>query len=103
MNDLSKHIIIRCPKCGYEYLASEIFYPEYILGRSTDITRDENGKIIFLGDGYEPEFEEDWECDHCGCNFKAKLNIKSETIYDNIYDFSDDYKISIDDDKETLF
>ena len=57
MNDLKKHIIIKCPKCGYEYLASEIFYPDDLLGGSTDILRDENGKIIFLGNGKEPSLE----------------------------------------------
>ena len=46
MNDLSKHIIIKCPKCGYEYLASEIFYPEDLLGTCNNIIRDENGKIL---------------------------------------------------------
>lgn len=103
INDLNKHVIIRCPKCGYEYLASEIFYPEDLLGKSTDIIRDDNGKIIFLGNGEEPELTENWECEHCGCEFQAKLNIKGETIYDNNYDFSDDYQIAIDDDKESLF
>lgn len=103
INDLNKHVIIKCPKCGYEYLASEIFYPEGILGNSTDIVRDEKGKIIFLNSGEEPEVEEKWECEHCGCEFKAKLNIKGETIYDNLYDFSEDYNICTEDDKESLF
>ena len=67
INDLNKHVIIRCPKCGYEYLASEIFYPETLLGKSTDVIRDDNGKIIFLGNGEEPELTEDWECENCGC------------------------------------
>ena len=102
MNDLKKNIIIKCPKCGYEYLASEIFYPDDILGDSRDILRDDNGKIIFL-DGKEPNLEEDWECENCGCNFKAKLEMKGITIYNNNYDFSEDYTISCDEDKENLF
>ena len=103
MNYLKKHIIIKCPKCGYEYLAFEIFYPDDLLGGSTDILRDENGKIIFLGNGKEPSLETEWECEHCGCTFKVKLFIKGETIYNTTYDFSDDYTITNETDKEDLF
>ena len=102
-DNLKKHVIIRCPKCGYEYLASEIFYPKSLLGSCQNILRDENGKILLLPDGEEPSLEEDWECDNCGCNFKAKLDIKGLSAYDQTYDFSDDYSISTDDDKENLF
>lgn len=103
MNDLSKHIIIKCPKCGYEYLASEIFYPEDLLGTCNNIIRDENGKILLVTGGDDPYLEEDWECDHCGCQFKATLNVKGGTLYNNEHDFSEDYTISTEDDKEKLF
>lgn len=103
MNDLSKQIIIKCPKCGYEYLASEIFYPENLLGVAKDVLRDDKGKILLIIDGEEPCLEEDWECYNCGCDFKAKLDIKSGSIYNQNYDFNEDYIISSDDDKEKLF
>lgn len=103
MNDLHKHVIIRCPKCGYEYLASEIFYPDNLLGESRSVLRDEKGHILLLNDGEEPELEEEWECENCGCNFKAKLDIKGGTVYNSNYDFSEDYVISCDKDKEDLF
>lgn len=103
MNDLNKHIIIRCPKCGYEYLASEIFFPESLLGSCPDILRDEAGKILLLPTGEQPELEEDWECYNCGCTFKAKLDIKGYSVYNQNYDFSEDYVISNDEDKEKLF
>lgn len=103
MNDLSKHIIIKCPKCGYEYLASEIFYPEDLLGSCNNILRDENGRILLVSDGEDPHLEEDWTCDHCGCDFKAKLDIKGTTLYSNELDFSEDFVISTEDDKEKLF
>lgn len=103
MNDLTKHVIIRCPKCGYEYLASEIFYPESLLGSCSDILRDENGKILLLPNGEEPCLEEEWECDNCGCQFKARIDMKGYSIYNQNYDFSEDYVISNDEDKEKLF
>ena len=102
-NAVDKNIIIRCPKCGAEYLASEIFYPEDILGTAKDILRDDNGKILLVASGAAPILEQDWECDHCGCNFKAKLEITPKSEYDKNHDFSEDYIISCDEDKEKLF
>lgn len=103
MNNLSKHIIIRCPKCGYEYLASEIFRPEDILGSCSNVLRDDNGKILLLSGGEEPILEESWECDKCGCDFTAKLEMKGASLYNSNYDFSEDYVIRDDEDKEKLF
>ena len=103
MNNLRNHIIIRCPKCGYEYLASEIFYPESLLGSCDNILRDDAGKILLISGGEEPNLSEDWECDNCGCQFKAKLDIKGCSIYNSNYDFSEDYVIETTDDKEKLF
>ena len=51
----------------------------------------------------QPELEEDWECYNCGCTFKAKLDIKGYSVYNQNYDFSEDYVISNDEDKEKLF
>ena len=81
MNDLKKHVIIKCPKCGYEYLASEIFYPQSLLGSAPNPLRDDMGKILLLPEGEEPELEEDWECYNCGCNFKAKIEMRGCSIY----------------------
>ena len=103
MNDLKKHVVIRCPKCGYEYLASEIFYPESLLGSCQNPLRDENGKLLLLPEGEEPTLEEDWECYNCGCNFKAKLDVRGCSVYNQNYDFSEDYVISTEEHKEKLF
>ena len=103
MNDLKKHVIIKCPKCGYEYLASEIFYPQSLLGSGPNPLRDDTGKILLLPEGEEPELEEDWECYNCGCNFKAKIEMRGCSIYHKNYDFSEDYVITNEEDKEKLF
>lgn len=103
MKELNNQIIIKCPKCGYEYLASEIFYPEQILGKAKEVLRDDNGNILWVTEDEESCLEEDWECDRCHCDFKAKLDIKPISIYDKGYDFSEDYSISCDEDKEKLF
>lgn len=103
MSDISKYIIVKCPKCGYEYIASEIFYPEDILGKVKNVVRDDSGKIIFIEGDY-PELIEEWQCDKCDTNFKVKLSITSEIIYDKNLDFSEDFIIDLEDkDKEKLF
>ncbi len=106
MEDKNNYIIIKCPKCGYEYLAAEIFYPNDLLGHPGDILRDDDGKILMVSynDEGEPCLEEEWECEHCGHTFTAKLKIKADTEYDSRLDFSDDYTITVkDEDKEDLF
>lgn len=103
MNDIKNHVIIRCPKCGYEYLASEVFYPDDILGSAKSVLRDDFGHILLLEDGEEPKLETSWVCDNCGHEFKAKLEIRGASEHDQIYDFSEDYIISTEEDKEKLF
>lgn len=103
MADKEKYFIVKCPKCGAEYTIAEIFYPENLLGTPVDIIRDDNGRIIFI-DGKEPELEEDWECEHCGTDFKVKLEIKPTVVYDKRLDFKDDFSVDINkSDKEVLF
>lgn len=103
MENKEKYIIIRCPKCGYEYTAAEIFYPEGLLGYPKDIFRDDNGKIMMIS-GDEPCLEEEFECEHCNHTFIAKLKVKADAEYDLKYDFNDEYTISLkDEDKEELF
>lgn len=103
MNDIKKNIIIKCPKCGYEYLASEIFFPEDLIGKAQEIVRDDNGKILVILDGEEPHLEEPWECDHCGCDFVAKLDVKASVEYNEDKDFSEEYVLESNTDKEKLF
>ena len=103
MEEKDSYIVIRCPKCGMEYLAAEIFYPSGLLGKPKDILRDDNGKILLVT-GELPVLEEDWECERCNHQFKAKLKIKPDSSYDSRYDFNEDYTIDItDEDKEELF
>ena len=103
MDEKDKYFVIKCPNCGYEYLAAEIFFTDSLLGSPKDILRDDTGKILFIS-GDEPCLEQEWECDKCGHNFTAKLIVKSEVKYDSKYDFGDDYTINLkDEDKQELF
>ena len=44
----NKNLVIKCPKCGYEYLPAEIFFPDVLLGEPSNIIRDEEGKVEFF-------------------------------------------------------
>lgn len=79
----NKTPIIRCPKCGYEYLPAEILLPQYILGQPDDIVRDESGKIKKYT-GADFSLDEDFTCVCCGCNFKVEgtANFVTKEIMD---------------------
>lgn len=95
--------IIRCPKCGYEYTAAEIFYPEDLLGRPEGIMRDDRGHIVFV-EGEQPQLSETYDCNECGTTFRATLSIVSSCTYNKALDDDDVFVIDLKaDDKETLF
>ena len=94
--------IIKCPKCGREYVAAEIFMPSDLLGKPNNIIRDDDGKII-LCEGEQPELKEEYTCDNCGTTFEAFLHIESYSRYNKTED-DDEFVISLrDEDKEELF
>lgn len=94
MNKLKKYAIIKCPKCGYEYLPEEIYYPDEFLGNGHNIIRDENGKIIYF-EGNTMNPEEEFVCDRCECTFKVTANVSFESEVSVAHDFSEDYSVSI--------
>lgn len=93
--------VIKCPKCGYEYVAAEIFYPEDILGKPNNIIRDDDGHIILI-EGGQPCLTETYECEKCGTIFKTTLSITSESKYNKEEEESFTIDL-IDKDKEQLF
>ena len=66
--------IVRCPHCGYEYLAGEIFYPDSVFGRPKQIIRDTLGHIIYedYEEGSEPSDTEKFYCENCDRPFIAE-------------------------------
>lgn len=74
--------IIRCPKCGREYLPCEIYLPDAFLGRARVISRNEEGQIDYI-DGSNMDLVETYQCD-CGHRFKveAKVNFHVESLAD---------------------
>lgn len=69
--------IIICPVCGQAYLPAEIFMPDDLLGKPTDIFKTSAGKIDFYL-GKEPDLTEEYTCDNCG----TRLSVKARLSFD---------------------
>lgn len=100
MENKDRHII-RCPKCGAEYLPSEIMYPESLLGRETCVSKDSDGHIIF-SDGEAPSYSDEYTCDYCGCTFDVKATVSYSSEVDSLHDFSRPYETKLHGDRMTL-
>ena len=75
--------VVKCPYCGAEYLASEIFMPEDLLDKAHTIHKDANGIIEFVN-GEEAELLESYVCDYCDKQFKVNASIKYVSMKDDI-------------------
>jgi len=67
----TRKAIIKCPYCGWEYTAADIFMPGDLIGKPTDVVRDALGKILYqyFEEGEEPEHAEHFICDNCDRTF----------------------------------
>lgn len=96
---MKKYYVIKCPKCGWEYLPEDIYVQ--ILGRPKNEVRDENGKILFF-DGETMDLHEEYICDHCDCAFMIDMKSSFDVKIDNVHDFSEDYSTPIYEDRIEL-
>jgi DNA-directed RNA polymerase subunit RPC12/RpoP len=62
--------IIKCPKCGMEYLPAEIYYPNVFLGTPLNVMRSIEGKILGF-DGTSMNDTETYKCDNCDSLFEV--------------------------------
>lgn len=77
--------IIKCPKCGAEYLPSEIFYPQYFFGKVSDIVKDNNGEILSY-DGDSMDTSETYVCDFCRTKFEVRAKISFDVTDVDAFD-----------------
>lgn len=90
-----KLIVIKCPKCGTEYVPSEIFIPNSFFGSPDIIKRDVDGSIVDIS-GSSMDTDEVYCCDRCNTSFKVTTKISFETEVDVKTDFSSDYQSPLD-------
>lgn len=92
---------ITCPKCGREYLPSEIYIPDAFFGRPQDIDRTSKGKIESFT-GKAMDLEETYICDTCKCKFNVVAKLSFKVTEMNKYDMSK-YSTPLFEPKLTLF
>ena len=92
--------IVKCPYCGYEYVPSEIYYPDEFLGKPKNIYRDVDGKIEKIDK--EPNLNEIYTCDSCGKTFKVSASVNFVTEKLEELNFEDDYVSPLYKDRITL-
>jgi len=81
-----KRTIIKCPHCGAEYLAGEIFLPNSFVGQPTNIIKGRDNNILSY-EGSDMDLEEQYQCDFCNTKFKVKATITFKTDeYKDIFD-----------------
>ena len=85
---------IKCPRCGYEYLPSEIYIPNVFFGKPTFIQRDLEGHIYDVI-GIPPDRKEEYVCDNCGAAFKVRVHIEFISKIDKEKDFNEDYETDL--------
>lgn len=73
--------IIKCPKCGYEYTAGELFIPKYFLGEPKNLIRDENNKIIH-DEGLIMDNKTYFICYNCDSPFRIRAQLQFITTLD---------------------
>lgn len=62
----------KCPKCGHnEFWGEQYRFPTYF-------ARD--GELVFLG--YQQRVSRKIECENCGWNVPAHINVSSEAVVD---------------------
>lgn len=102
---MKKLNVIKCPKCGAEYLFEEIYYPQEFFGKPLTVVRDENNKIIYFSDTSLNTTEE-YTCDYCDCHFEVNAKIVFDTKElkdeDSIKIYEDEIKLVEDDEEEKI-
>ena len=89
---MKKFYVIKCPKCGWEYLPEDIYIK--ILSNPKGEMRDENGRILFF-EGETMDLHEEYTCDHCNCTFSVDMKPAFDTKVVVEHDFSEDYSTPI--------
>lgn len=92
---------IECPHCRRQYTISEIFLPDYLLGKTTDVIRNEDGQVEAF-EGIGQDLKEEFTCEECNYTFEVKANISFETKVIESESFDNDYSTTIYKDRITL-
>lgn len=90
MTKIRKSELIICPYCSREYLPAEIFIPNYIFGKPTDIVRDMDGQILEYS-GTPGDLSECYTCDSCNNTFNVMMRMSFNTEVTKIGNIEEEY------------
>ena len=89
-----KLIVIKCPKCGREYLPAEVFIPSSFFGKPEYIKREIDGSILDYA-GTSLDTEESYICDNCKTAFTVLAKVSFDTHVNEKEDFDTEHRISL--------
>jgi len=92
---MNRKDIISCPYCGAEYIAGEIFIPDFFLGKPQNIERDSNHKII-EDYGKQMDSKETFTCEFCSTPFDVVAEITFNVIEKPDYNFKSAYSTPLE-------
>lgn len=88
-----KSPIIKCPHCGREYLAGEIYLPKSFVGQPTDVIKGFEGQVLTYN-GTDMDLKEEFVCENCDTKFsvEATVSFKTKEVTDMFAE--DDFEIN---------
>lgn len=89
-----KLVVVTCPKCGREYLPSEIFVPNHFFGRPGIIQRDHAQHVVTFT-GTSLDNNETYCCDSCDTIFNIRAKVSFESYVEDSLDFDTEYERKI--------
>lgn len=98
---LNRIDIIRCPNCGAEYTAGEIYLPKCFLGVPKHIERDATTHRILYDMGKPMDTKETYICNYCDTPFKVSAYVKFNVEEDTKHNFNKEHTTSLK--KKMLF
>ena len=93
-NNNRKFSSFKCPHCGAQYLAGEVYMPGALIGYPDDVVRDSLGRILYedYQQGREPNMIEHCTCEYCNKPFIVEATITYKTMTEEPEkDFSTEY------------
>lgn len=85
--------IIECPHCKYQYEPSDIFLPNYILGKKY-LEKSKEGKLSLV-QKYPQVLEESYICDSCDKNFKVYAKLEFMTVGNEIENILSEHNLKV--------
>ena len=98
---MNSNMMIKCPRCGAEYLPKEIYIPRAFFGTADDINKDSISHKVIDYCGTNMDTNESYICGYCNVPFLVSARVTFSTKEDKKHNFTEDYKTKLV--KEQIF